>query len=129
MPWTQIPLGTLRKNCPEWRTERACRALAVLPFMFSSSLDWQSLHDLLAKLDEKLQLSKVTDILLLVPDESLDMVPFSEWKRAETEAHVVTAYWHLSEDQVLWAEGFHDRASVRQHGRTLEQHAGIDPAS
>jgi hypothetical protein len=131
-PWTQIPLGELRTVCPAWRTERACRAIAILPFLFSSALEWPRFRNVIEKLDERLQLSKVTDILLLIPDESLDALPFKDWKKTKTEDQVVTAYWKLDEDRVLWAEGFHDRKSIAKKGRTIEDILGIDddqPAS
>ena len=126
MPWTQIPLGELRQNCPAWRSERACRAIAILPFVFSSALNWGGFRKILNQLDERLLLSRVTDILLLVPEKSLDMLPFKDWKKAKTQDKVVTAYWKLDEDRVLWAEGFHNRQSIAKHGRTLEDHAGIN---
>jgi hypothetical protein len=68
----------------------------------------------------------------LIPDESLDALPFKDWKKTKTEDQVVTAYWKLDEDRVLWAEGFHDRKSIAKKGRTIEDILGIDddqPAS
>jgi hypothetical protein len=126
VPWTQIPIGNLRQRSSAWQTERACRATSVLPFAFSSALNWRRYRSDLNGHCRKLQLSQVVDILLLIPEESLDMLPFKEWKKAKTKDHVVTAYWKLDEDRVLWAEGFHDRRSIVEHGRTLEDHAGIN---
>ena len=83
-------------------------------------MDWDGFRNVLTTLDERLQLSGVTDILLLTPEESLDMLPFKDWKKAKTQDKVVTAYWKLDEDRVLWAEGFHNRQSIAKQGRTLE---------
>ena len=88
-------------------------------------MDWDGFRNVLTTLDERLQLSGVTDILLLTPEESLDMLPFKDWKKAKTQDKVVTAYWKLDEDRVLWAEGFHNRQSIAKQGRTLEDLAGI----
>jgi len=125
-PWTHIPIGQLRGGCPTWQTERGCRALAMLPFVFSSTLLWDNYRKVLSNADEKLKLSEVTDILMLLPEESIHMLPFAKWTRPKTQRKVVTAYWKLDEDRVLWAEGFHDRSSMRKEGRTIEDILGLD---
>lgn len=125
-PWTQIPLGELRTVSPAWRTERACHAIAILPFLISSALKWPEFRNVIENLDERLQLSNVTDILLLIPDESLYALSFKDWKKTKTSDQVGTAYWKLDEDRVLWAEGFHARKSMAKNGRTIEDILGID---
>ena len=125
-PWTQIPIGQLRDTCPAWQTERALRAIAILPFVFSSSLKWEGFEKVLAELDEKLGLSKVPDILMLLPGESILTLPFADWTRPKTKDNVTTAYWKLGERKVLWADGFHDRKSIQEHGKTIEDIIGLN---
>lgn len=120
-PWTHVPVGRLRQTFPTWQTVRACRALAIVPFVFSSSLNWDEYHRVFREADTTLLLTEVPDLLMLLPEDSIQMLPFAEWMKNKTEDKVVTAYWKLDEDRVLWAEGFHDRASIRKKGRTIEE--------
>jgi hypothetical protein len=125
-PFSHIPLGTLRHRCPAWGVERACRAMAMLPFIYSGSLNWKGFRKLLVKLDEHLGLLSIDHILFLFPSENLCTKRFTEWDPETAGNEVVSACWEVEENRVRWAEGFHTVESIRKEGKTIEEWLGLN---
>ena len=109
-PLTAIPLGPLRAQCPLWMTERHYRAFAILPFVVGGRMNVSAFQTLWAWYDEHL---RVSDLLLLLPDEKLFEKLFADWTDDDWRDHVWSAYWRIDGDTVLWAPGRRTRAEMR----------------
>jgi len=127
-PFTNLPIGNLRTTCLQWRAKRALRPIFMLPFIYSGSLRWRWFRKRLQELEanDQVDLRALDSLLMLIPDEDLLEVPFADWTEDMMASQTCTAFWQLDRDEVLWAPGCHNRESMHQHGRTLEDWAGIN---
>lgn len=109
-PMTAVPLGQLRRECGEWRSDRWYRPLGVAPFLLPALRDVWPAHA------EFLQESfKVPHIYCLLPRFELWSKRFRDWTDADwRDPENLSALWDLSghltgtPGQVLWARGAHD---------------------
>ena len=109
-PMTSIPLGALRRDLPEWCSNRDFRPLGVAPFLLGSLHDLWPAHA--AFLQERF---KVPHIYCLLPGFELWSKRFDDWTDADWhDPENLSALWDLSGQltgkagQVLWARGTHD---------------------
>ncbi len=119
-PLTLQPLGQLPQQVPEWGRQRALRAVGMLPFLTDYAIKFEEFREVLPQVGFPEEFVRSGSILLLVPGDALLRKPFLEWDRERDDQHVVSALWDVPLDRVLWAEGFHNRNSIRQTGRPLD---------
>jgi hypothetical protein len=106
---TAVPLGQLRRECAEWRTDRWYRPLGVAPFLLPA------LHDVWPRHAEFLQaMFGVPHIYCLLPRFELWSKRFSDWTDDDwNHRENLSALWDLSghltgiPGQVLWTRGTH----------------------
>jgi hypothetical protein len=114
-PWTGIPWGALRERCPKWTMKREVRALFILPFLYGKSAfdagDYKAVAEYLV----------VPDLLLWMPHPRQMGWRFEDHERtlADWSEGSMTALWDIESGKVLYAEGLHDRESIRKEGVTL----------
>ena len=117
-PMTAVPLGRLRRECGEWRSDRWYRPLGVAPFLLPA------LHDVWPAHAEFLQETfKVPHIYCLLPRFELWSKRFSDWTDEDwNDPENLSALWDLSGQltgtagQVLWARGTHDIQEMPKRG-------------
>jgi hypothetical protein len=116
-PTTVVPLGQLRRECPEWRESREPRRLGVLPFVVPSVCKFTA-GDL-----KKLRAYFHVDLIYaLLPSLDVWPVPFADWTADQwNHPDNVSALWDLKSGQVLWARGTGDLAWIRRTGRPPKQ--------
>ena len=119
-PFNLQPLGGLPQQVPDWGRDRALRVIALLPFLTARGIEFDKLRNALPKVGFPEEFVRFGSILLLIPGDSLLRLPFLDWDRERDDQHVVSALWDVPLDRVLWAEGFHDRDSIRKTGRPLD---------
>ncbi len=120
-PLTAVPLGALRSQFPLWQTERAWRALCMLPFLFGAvPEDWRDKGERLAT-----SLS-VPSLFLFVPHPDRYSLQFSEGSAEDWGKESASALWDFHTSRVLWAEGIHTRDSLREQGKTFKELFGDD---
>ena len=101
-PLTAVSLGTLRCKSKVWRTERATRAIGVMPFLYLGNPD--------VLIESRSRLPKffgVSQIHALWPKIELWNTPFAEWKPENWQNDCWTATWDIEKNIVLWAHGAH----------------------
>lgn len=128
LPFTHVPLGGLRANYPQWGGVRAIRPILLLPFLlsFSQPDEWSAFERLLDDPKLEFETNRVSQIQVLLPDPEICGTRFMEWTRDGMESKVVTACWFTRENLILWAPGFHDGQSIRQHGKTLDDWLAVE---
>jgi hypothetical protein len=119
-PLTLQPLGGLPQQVPEWGRNRTLRAVGLLPFLMARAIKFDQLRKALPKVGFPEEFVRSGSLLLLIPGDALLRRPFADWDRDRDDQHVVSALWDVPHDRVLWAEGFHNRDSIRTTGRPLD---------
>ena len=120
-PFTLLPLGELQNLVPEWGIDRQLRRIGMLPFLVDHTIVWEQFRPILPEVGFSEAFVESGSILLLIPGDELLRKPFVEWDQQRDAAFVVSALWDVPHDRVLWAEGFHNRDSIRQVGKPLSQ--------
>lgn len=113
-PFTGVPLAELRNKSPQWAVERHLRVVYMLPFLFGSEphSSWR----------QRLERDRPFDLLLLfLPNPDHYEWLFHEHSREEWAQGSASALWDLKTGKVLYADGIHDEASLRQHGEPLRK--------
>jgi hypothetical protein len=114
-PLTAVPLNLLRERFPAWQSERAWRAMLMLPFLFGEvPVSWKEKTEVL------LQTMSVDSIMLLMPDPERITLLFLDGTEADWAASSASAIWCIREGTVLWAEGIHTRVSLKAQGKPLD---------
>ncbi len=114
-PLTNVPLGQLRRDCPEWRSNRSFRALGILAYFFLGSEEW------LKKQGQKfLELFKVPSIHALMPKPELWLKRFDDWTETDWNTCGLSALWDIESGIVYWAEGAHNADDMKQIGKPIE---------
>jgi len=113
-PMTAIPLGKLRTQCPNWRTDRQYRCITISPFLVPSEREVWSRYS--KKLSELL---RVDNILALLPRIGFWSKPFSEWTNEDWEICGISALWDMKTSRILWAEGAHCVDEMRSIGKPI----------
>ena len=120
-PFTLLPLGGLQSLVPEWGKCRSLRLIGMLPFLLDYTIVWNRFRALLGDVGFSDTFIESGSVLLLIPGDELHRKPFVAWEQQGDAAFVVSALWDVPHDRVLWAEGFHNRDSIRQVGKPLSQ--------
>ncbi len=109
-PFTVIPMSRLSAQISNW-TSRRFQRLYMLPFLLGKhpSSRWRP-NGLPTRLES---------LLLFIPNPEHWEWLFEEHSREEWEQGSASALWDLKTRQVLYADGVHDEASIRQHGLPL----------
>lgn len=115
-PMTAIPLGKLRRNCPEWRADRRYRPLGVLPFLYAGSEEAWAKYS-----DEMLKRFRVKQIFALMPRIQLWSKRFDCWTEEDWRTCGLSALWDIASGQVLWAEGAHHIEEMRRVGKPVRE--------
>lgn len=115
-PLTNIPLGRLRRDCPEWRSDRRYRALGVLAYFLLGS------EELFKERNQKfLDLFKVPHIHALMPKPELWLKPFDDWTETDWNTCGLSALWDIESGIVYWAEGAHHADDMKRVGKPIQQ--------
>lgn len=109
-PLAAVPLGRLRRECPEWRTDLSFQFLGLAPFVLPVNAEtWRGSIELAQKA------FRVPQVFCLLPRFELWSKRFSDWTDADWhDPENLSALWDLSghltgtAGQVLWARGTHD---------------------
>lgn len=118
-PLTNVPLGQLRRDCPEWRTDRRFRALGVLAYFFLGSEKWLKENS-----QKFLDLFKVTHIHALMPKPELWLKRFDDWTETDWSTCGLSVLWNIESGVVYWAEGAHKADDMKRVGKPIEQFIG-----
>ncbi len=119
-PLTNIPLGRLRRDCPEWRSDRSFRAIGVLAYFLLGSEEW------LKEQGQKfLDLFKVPQIHALIPKPELWLKPFDGWTDMDWNACGLSALWDIESGVVYWTEGAHSADAMKQVGQPIDKFIGL----
>ncbi len=113
-PLTSIPLGRLRRDCPQWRTDRRFQALGMLPLLFPSySVVWPSYC---------LQLRKmfcVPEIYALMPPIDLWLKAFADWTADDwANPQHLSILWNIETGDVHYCGGIQTPAETVARGQT-----------
>ncbi|NJM11240.1 MAG: hypothetical protein HC889_04515 [Synechococcaceae cyanobacterium SM1_2_3] len=119
-PLTNIPLGRLRRDCPEWRSDRSFRAIGVLVYFLLSSEEWFKEQG-----QKFLALFKVPQIHALIPKPELWLKPFDDWTDTDWNACGLSALWDIESGVVYWAEGAHSADVMKQVGQPIDKFIGL----
>ncbi|MFC1713106.1 hypothetical protein ACFL6S_05530 [Candidatus Poribacteria bacterium] len=115
-PMTAVPLGELRKQCPEWRTERIYRSLGIWHFLLPGTEDiWSEKAEIFS------QIFRVDRIFAMMPRFELWSKPFDEWTDEDWETCGLSALWDIKSGRVLWAEGTHHVDEMQKIGKPIEE--------
>lgn len=111
-PTTAVALGSLRKNCQAWRTDRWLRRYATLPFTCPSFNEFTE-HD-----RQKLQqFFRVKQLYALLPAVDLWSKPFQGWSESDWQhPENLSALFDLAGNTLLWATGSGSVDWIRQVG-------------
>ncbi|GAB4452172.1 MAG: hypothetical protein OHK0029_02700 [Armatimonadaceae bacterium] len=120
-PMTGVPLGVLRRDCPEWISERGFRALGTLPFFFSADPQW------VARADELRRVFNVSQIYALFPVFGLWGTPFVEWQSEDWAQRCLSGLWIIETGEVVWAKGVHHVSNMPKIGKPLSVIANGGP--
>ena len=115
-PLTNIPLGRLRRNCPEWRSDRSYRALGVLAYFLLGSEEWFKGQN-----QKFLDLFKVPHIHALMPKPELWLKRFDDWMETDWNTCGLSALWDIESGVVYWAEGAHKADDMKRVGKPINQ--------
>ncbi len=115
-PLTHIPLGQLRRDCPEWRTDRSFRALGVLAYFFLGADEWLKKHS-----QDFLDRFNVPHIHALLPKPELWLKPFDHWLETDWSTCGLSALWDIKSGIVYWAEGAHSADEMKRVGQPTAQ--------
>ena len=118
-PLTNVPLGQLRRACPEWRTDRRFRALGVLAYFFLGSEKWLKRNS-----QKLLDLFKVPHIHALMPKPELWLTRFDDWAETDWSTCGLSALWDIKSGVIYWAEGAHHADDMKRVGKPIEQFIG-----
>ena len=118
-PLTHVPLGRLRRDCPEWRSDRSYRALGVLAYFLLGSEEWFKKQN-----QEFLDLFKVSHIHALMPNPELWLKPFDDWTEIDWNTCGLSALWDIESGVVYWAEGAHKADDMKRIGKPIKQFIG-----
>lgn len=105
-PMSAIPLGSLRRNLPAWRSNRNYRRLGILPFLL---LNVAPLHSEYA---EKLwaAFAPLESLYAFLPTRSLWYKPFAEWTGDDWQnPEHKSVFWNIHTGEVTRYEGVRDR--------------------
>ena len=111
-PMTAIPLGTLRKTCPAWRSDRNLRRLGTLPFVLPGQGNLQPRFT--DVFEPRLQVDR---IFALLPRFELWSKPFDEWTDEDWQTRVQSALWIIETGEVLWAQGAYTVEEMHRVGQ------------
>lgn len=114
-PLTNIPLGRLRRDCPEWRSDRSFRTRGVLAF-FLLDLEFFTQHN-----HKFLDLFKVHQIHTLMPKPELWLKPFDDWTEEDWKTCGLSALWDIESGRVYWAEGAHKAEDMPRVGKLIDE--------
>ncbi len=120
-PFTLHPLGLLRSQLPKWGQDRLLRAVGLLPFLPTIEIKNGLFRKLLPKIGFSQQFVDSGSILLLMPGDELLRKQFLAWDQCSDDKLVVSALWDVPSGDVLWAEGFQDRNSIKKAGLPLDE--------
>lgn len=120
-PFTLMSLGELQSLVPKWGIDRQLRRIGMLPFLIEYTIKWKHFRKLLQEVSFSKAFLESGSILLLIPGDELLRKPFVEWDQEQEAQFVVSALWDVPNDKVLWAEGLHNRDSIRVVGRPLNE--------
>jgi hypothetical protein len=115
-PMTAVPLGELRRQCPEWRSDREYRSLGVVPFLAPDAAECWSRQS-----QRLLQLFKVDRIFALLPRIEFWSKPFAEWTDEDWKTSGLSALWDIRFGRVLWAKGAHHVDEMQSIGKPIEE--------
>jgi hypothetical protein len=115
-PLTAIPLGSLRAKCPAWIENPMIRTAVMLTFI-AARLKQEDIAEIWNWLKVNLT---VSDLLLLLPDESLMKRKFADWTESDWRDHVWSAYWEISGDTMLFAPGRRSKAEMQTGGPDIK---------
>lgn len=120
-PLTYIPLGRLRRDCPQWRSDHSLRAIGTLPFFMLGSeatiQQREALYDFFG----------VPRIHVLMPKQELWLKPFDKWTESDWNAGCLSALWDLESGCVYWAEGAPSADDMPKMGKPIDEFIGFKP--
>ncbi len=115
-PLTNVPLGRLRCDCPEWRSDRSFRARGVLAYFLLGS------EELFKEQSQAfLELFKVPRIHALMPKPELWLKPFDDWTATDWSTCGLSALWDIESGCVYWAEGAHSADDMPRVGKLIDE--------
>lgn len=115
-PMTSVPLGELRRQCPDWRSDRRYSPMGTAPFLFPGLDESWAEHS-----EELLPLFKVERIFALLPRMELWSKRFAQWTEEDWETCGLSALWDIRSGRVLWAKGAHHVDEMQEVGKTAEE--------
>ena len=115
-PLISVPIGNLRRNCPEWRTNRSTPILGTLPFIFPSFRKTDQFYPTPPQ-----EMFSVPRIFALLPKQELWRKPFEEWTAEDwADRTHFSLLWDITTGKVLIAQGVRHVDEMYRVGKTFE---------
>lgn len=104
-PFLQFPL-----NDPyNIMADRFLRILLFFPFLYHSNLNWQEYRKVINFHINKNKIKLPDSLFILIPLNSLGSKKFHTWNDKEKKEKVVSAYWKINDDHVVFLSGLQKR--------------------
>ena len=114
-PLPSIPLGRLRRDCAEWRTDRGFQAVGTMPLLFPSHSDVWPQH-----VQSLRELFRVPQIYALVPLQELWAKPFADWTPEDwANPQHLSILWNIQTGTVHFKGGIQFAEETSQNGKTF----------
>lgn len=118
-PMTAVPIGKLRRDCAQWRSDRHIRQLGVAPFLLPHDDSWTTGYS--PKIN--FETFGVSHIWCLIPRFELWSKSFADWTEYDwNDPENLSALWDLSGEfsgtrgKILWTRGAHNIDQVAKIG-------------